>query len=102
MKNKKNLYYAIIIVALAVILGVLWFLIIDDLSANYIADNDNTPAMNGDSSSASYSAVKEITTDEDIDGGEFSSTNADENAISASGDITVTLSNIDEIGRAHV
>ncbi|MBQ6510709.1 hypothetical protein IJI94_01960 [Candidatus Saccharibacteria bacterium] len=95
MKNKKNLYYAIIIVALAVILGVLWFLIIDDLSANYIADNDNTPAMNGDSSSASYSAVKEITTDEDIDGGEFSSTNADENAISASGDITVTLSNID-------
>ena len=45
-------------------------------------------------SSTTYSAVKEITTDENIDGGEFVSTNSDENAILASGNITATLANI--------
>ena len=94
MKNKKYLVYSIIIVVLIVTLGVLWFLIVDTVN-NSLMNNNGGPEMNGGgSSSASYSAAKEITADEEIDGGEFASTNADENAISVSGDIAVSLSNI--------
>jgi hypothetical protein len=52
--------------------------------------------MNGGSnqSSASYSAVKNITSDENITSGVFSSSSTDENTISASGNITATVSNI--------
>jgi len=96
--NKKDkITYATTIATLAVALGVLWFLTIDTVNSNYTTTgSENAPAMNGggDSSSASYSAVKEITSDENITSGEFLSTNADENAISASGDITVNLSGI--------
>ena len=91
MKKKDKITYAIIITFLIIVLSVLWFLIIDAMSSNN--SNSNAPVMDN-SSSASYSAVKEITSDETITSGEFSSTNADENAISASGDIRSTLSNI--------
>ena len=97
MRKKDKITYAAIITALVVTLGVLWFLIIDTVNSNYTATgSENVPAMNGGggSSSASYSAVKEITSDENITSGEFSSSNADENAISVSGDITATLSGI--------
>lgn len=96
MNKKEKITYAAIIAALVVTLGVLWFLIIDTVNSNYTTSGGSEPAMNGGggSSSASYSAVKEITSDEDIASGEFSSSNADENAISVSGDITATLSGI--------
>ena len=96
MRKKDKITYAAIIAALVVTLGVLWFLIIDTVNSNYTTSGGSAPAMNGGggSSSASYSAVKEITSDEDIASGEFSSSNADENAISVSGDITATLSGI--------
>lgn len=95
MNKKDKITYAAIIAALAVILGVLWFLIIDTVNSNYTTNGGDTSAMNGGSlSSASYSAAKEITSDENITSGEFLSTNADENAISVSGDITATLSGI--------
>ncbi len=94
MKDKKNLSYAIIIVVLVATLGVLWFLIIDTVNNDYIANSSDAPTMNSGNSSVVYSAVKEITESVDIDGREFSSTNADENAISVSGDITATLANI--------
>lgn len=95
MNRKDKITYAAII-ALVVTLGVLWFLIIDTVNSNYITSGGSAPAMNGGggSSSASYSAVKEITSDEDITSGEFSSSDADENVISVSGDITATLSGI--------
>ena len=92
MRDKKYLSYAVIIVVLVAVLGVLWCLMINTLN-NRFAGSGETPAMNN-SLSVSYSAVKEITTDENIDGGEFASTNADENAILASGNITTTLANI--------
>ena len=94
MNKKDKITYAAIIAALVVTLGVLWFLIIDTVNSNYTTSGGSAPAMNGDggSSSASYSAVKEITSDENITSGEFLSSNADENAISVSGDITATLS----------
>lgn len=96
MNKKDKITYAAIIAALVVTLGVLWFLIIDTVNSDYTTSGSSTPAMNGgdSSSSASYSAAKEIASDEDITSGEFSSTNADENAISVSGDITATLSGI--------
>lgn len=94
MNKKDKIMYAAIIAALVVALGVLWFLIIDTVNSNYVTNGNNAPAINSGGSSASYSAIKEITSDENIASGEFSSTNADENAISVSGDITATLSGI--------
>ena len=100
MKDKKNLWYTIIIVSLVVILGVLWFLIIsngNNKNSNNGGNNNNN-SNNGhgmnNNSSISYSSVKEITTDEDLNGGEYTSTNADENTISVSGSAESTLSNI--------
>lgn len=97
MKDKKNLLYIIIISVLVIILGVLWFLIISNnnsSNSNSVSNNSNGgPGMNNNSS-ATYSAVKEITKDEDITSGEYKSTNADENAISVSGEVKSTLSGI--------
>lgn len=94
MNKKDKIIYAIIIVALVATLGVMWFFIIDAINSNNTSSD--APAMNGGGSSvsASYSAVKEIMADEEITSGEFASTNADENAILASGNITATLSGI--------
>ena len=91
MKDKKNLIYTIIIVVLVAILGLLWFLIINNTNNN--STNNGGNGMNN-SSSATYSSVKEITTDEDITSGEYKSTSADENAISVSGNVKSTLSGI--------
>ncbi len=94
MNKKQTIIYASIISALVLTLGVLWFLIIDTVNSRNTTRDVNTTNI---SSSASYSAVKEITTDETIDGGEFSSTSSDENAITVSGNISATLSNINVI-----
>ena len=98
MNKKQKITYAAIIAALAVTLGVLWFFIITTVNTDSgsTSTGNNAPAMNGGggSSSASYSSAKEITSDETITSGEFTSTNADENAISVSGNITSSLSSI--------
>ena len=96
MKNKKNLIYIIIIVVLVLVLGILWFLIVNTTNNNNSSNNNNFnggPGMNNNSS-ASYSAAKEITSDEKITSGEYKSETKDENAISVSGDVNATLSNI--------
>ena len=95
MDKKEKITYAAIITFLVITLGVLWFLIIDTTNSHRIT-NGETPTMNEGSnqSSASYSAVKDITSDENITSGEFSSSSTDENTISTSGDITATVSNI--------
>ena len=92
MKDKKTLIYIIIIIVLILIIGILWYLIIKG-NTNNNSVNNNTPGMNNNSSIA-YSAVKEITTDENITDEEYKSTNADENAVLLSGNITSTLSGI--------
>ena len=96
MQKKDKITYAAIIAALVVTLGALWSLIIVTVNSNYATSGSEVPVMNGggSSSSASYSATKEITSDENITSGEFSSTNTDENAISVSGNITATLSGV--------
>lgn len=95
MNKKQIIAYSSIIVALVITLGALWFLIITTVNSNINEDGNNSvPAMSDSSSSTSYTAVKEITSDEEVTSGEFSSTNADENVISATGNIKATLSNI--------
>ena len=54
---------------------------------------NNQPGMNNNSNTT-YSGVKEITKDETITSGEYKSSNADENAILVSGDVTASISNI--------
>ena len=96
MNNKKNIVYIIVITGLIIILGVIWFLIINNNNSSS-SSNANTSNNNGHTnpnSSISYSSAKEITTSENIDGENFKSDSADENAITLSGNITSTLSNI--------
>lgn len=95
MKDKKTVSQIVVIVVLTATLIVLWVCIISSLTANNSSsDNGSRGAINANSSSVSYSAAKEITTGEDLTGGEYASTVADENAISVSGNISSTLSNI--------
>ena len=86
MKDKTNLKYIIIITVLVIILGIFWFLI--------ISNNRSSSEKTNNISNTSYNGVKEITTNEKITEGEYTSTSSDENAILVSGDIDVTLSNI--------
>ena len=91
---KKNILCTIIIFILVIILAILWYLIINNTNKSLSNKNSNGgPGMNNNSS-ATYSAVKEITKDEDITSGEYKSSSADENAISVSGNIKSTLSDI--------
>lgn len=91
MENKILIKYIVTIVVLVLTLIVLWILLINNTSSNN--SNNNQPQMNNNST-ASYSASKEITTNEDLSEGTYTSSTADENAISVSGNITSTLSNI--------
>ena len=92
MKDKKTLIYIIIIIFLCLVLGVLWYLIINN-NSNKVNSN-NGSSMNNSNANVSYSSVKKITSNEDIDGEEYESTNADENAILISGNVKSTISNI--------
>lgn len=51
----------------------------------FLNSNNNGGFNNNGNNNVSYSGVKEITSDEDISSGEYSSSNADENAILISG-----------------
>ena len=94
MEKKQIITYSSIIAALVITLGALWALIITTVNNDTDIANGNNQSMNANTSTTSYSATKEITADETIETGEFTSTNADENAILAKGTITATLSNI--------
>ena len=97
MRNRTTSSCVVAIAVLVIILGVEWGFLISTLSSdNNTQSNSGQPSQmqGGSSSSASYSSAKEITSDEEITGGEFTSSKADENAISASGNIKTTLSNI--------
>lgn len=98
MKKEKSLI--ILIVILAIVLGILVKYTVDTINENNMPStqngqmNSNMP-FGGQSGSAEYASDTEITEDTNINSGEFSSETADENAISVSGDINVTLSNIE-------
>ncbi len=95
MKAKKSLWYIIIIIVLVAILGIFWILMI---SGNNISNNNdyqgNTGTGMNNSSKTTYSAVKEITKNETITSGEYKSSDADENTILVSGNVSASISNI--------
>ena len=91
-ENKKNLIYASTIIALIAALGIIWFFLIQTISPTTNQTSNTTAPQSA--TSTSYSAAKTITENATIESGEFTSTTADENAISVSGDITANLSNI--------
>lgn len=106
MKNKNALVYIITIPALVIVLALLWILMITGNTTNQTTvtssnggkstsnnSNGGPGGMQG-SSSATYSAAKEVTEDATITSGEYTSSTADENTFSVSGDIDVTLSNV--------
>ena len=71
------------------------------LCSTFKGSNSNTPSgmpggnsPNGSSSSVTYNSAKEITTSENLTEGTYNSSTKDENAISVSGNVTSTLSNI--------
>ena len=93
MENKKNLLYIATITILIILLIVFWILIVKNTNKDNKFGNDFGGGMNNNSN-VSYSSAKEITKDEDISSGEYSSNSKDENAISVSGNVKSTLSNI--------
>ena len=89
-KNKLVLDVLIIIILTG---GLTYF------ATTFIDSSNSMPSINGgnmsgNSSSVTYSASKEITSDESITSGDYSSNSKDENAINVSGDIKVNLSGV--------
>lgn len=91
-ENKKNLIYASTIVILIAALGIIWFFLIK--AVNPTSNNNSATNQPNNSNSVSYSAIKTITENETVTNSEFASTTADENTISASGNITANLENL--------
>ncbi len=105
---KQKIIYTAIIVVLVAVLGFLWFFIVktdnkatssSNSATSSVSSAENggefgSPPGGGGNANVSYSAVKEITSDTKITKGTYKSQKSDENAISASGDIDVTLSGI--------
>ena len=92
LTKKQVAIYTTIIIALIVVLGVLWFLIIDSKNSHNTTKTMATESS--ESSSMSYMGVKEITTSEIISDAEFASTSSDQNAVLATGNIEASLLNV--------
>ena len=88
MKDKKTIIYVSIIIILVIVLGFLWYILISDNNTKSQSSNKTNK------SSTSYKSATTITKDNTITGGEYESSNADENAIAVSGDVKVKLSDI--------
>lgn len=90
-KNKSNISVVVLSTLLACSLsGMGTTLALAKMTSNSSADQGGPGATS--SQSVSYSAKKEITSDETITSGTFESTDADENAILATGNITASIS----------
>ena len=90
----------VVIAILSVLILTVGFTYLDIyLTNNYFIKNNNVTNNNGmkepnNNSNISYSASTEITSNEDITSGSYTSNNSDENAISVSGNTMVNLSNV--------
>lgn len=91
MKDKKLIAEISAIIVLVLILGGLWFALINIMGSR---SGDDTSLTQQDSSSTTYSGVKEISTDEEISDTEFTSESSDQNAVLVSGNITASLKNV--------
>jgi hypothetical protein len=93
----KNSDKIIILILSIIILAEIFCSLCIFITNNYVLKNSNNNFLNSDemnNDSISYSAQNEITSDEEITSGEYSSSKEDENAILVSGNINTTLSNI--------
>ena len=93
MNKKETLIGIIIIIVLSLILGLLWFLIINNTNKNNNINSNNQPSMNN-SSNITYSSVKTITKDKTISNKTYSSSKKDQNVILVKNKIKATLSNL--------
>ena len=92
-RNKIIIY----IFSIVIVTGGLTFAesyLVKNISSNTPNNQMNQNGMGGNNSNISYSGVKEITEDTEITSGEYTSSEADENAILANGEIDATLENI--------
>jgi len=96
MTTKKYIIYGTIILTLTINITYFWILIIknSNLEGNIIDKTKNQINNNSTSKDITYSSKKEITSDEDISEGTYTSSEEDENVISVSGNNKSTLSNI--------
>lgn len=87
----KVIIYILTIVILVVLLTLGMVYIYSKVSKITTSTTDNNTSQN---STASYTGVKEITSDATIDGESYTSSTSDENAVLVNGKITTVLSNI--------
>src|SRR5574344_929652 len=87
----KVIIYILTIVILVVLLTLGMVYIYSKVSKTTTPTTDNNTSQN---STASYTGVKEITSDATIDGESYTSSTSDENAVLVNGKITTVLSNI--------
>src|SRR5574344_2037795 len=87
----KVIIYILTIVILVVLLTLGMVYIYSKVSKTTTSTTDNNTSQN---STASYTGVKEITSDATIDGESYTSSTSDENAVLVNGKITTVLSNI--------
>lgn len=64
------------------------------VTTNYFLNNETTKVEDSSNGNTTYSSQTEITKDETITSGTYKSTTKDENALSVSGDVTSTISNV--------
>ena len=87
----KVIIYILTIVILVVLLTLGMVYIYSKVSKTTTSTTDNNASQN---STASYTGIKEITSDTTIDGESYTSSTSDENAVLVNGKITTVLSNI--------
>ena len=90
INKDKIIIFSLSTIVLTIILTYSFVLITNKL---FLSTNGNNMNMPNNNSNVSYTAVKEITSDENITSGEYNSSNKDENAIMVSGNNS-SLSNV--------
>lgn len=95
---KNIIIYIILVVVITIGLTFAQICITKNISnsntQNQVQNNMQMPGGQGESANITYTANKEISEDSTIKDGEYSSTTSNENAIIATGDVDVNLSNI--------
>ena len=92
----KNTDKVIILVLGTIIITCLLTFTSSYVTTNYLSSNggnNNIPGGNNNTD-ISYSAIKEITSDNEVNGETYESSKSDENALLVSGDVSVTLDNV--------
>ena len=92
---KNNDKVIILVLGTILITGLLTFTS-SYVTTNYLSSNGGNNNISGgnNNTNISYSATKEITSDEEVNGETYESSNSDQNALLVSGKVNVTLDNV--------